>query len=185
MQPKQAAARNMSSPSQIGAHAPRGGHNMRLNSQHSLKQDRSSNLMESVTGIDNNSEYQDRELTIPPLGDTEMLKKRSVAHLRQTLSSPDLTSSLRKRDSLCSALPQKRRHILHDVATEVTDNNQNDKLAITKDQLAKELRKIREIANDVAQHYDNKKGSSGSQMQLVIKTNEDGTYEFIEQKRVV
>ena len=46
------------------------------------------------------------------------------------------------------------------------------------------MRKIREIANDTAQHYKKKK-SLEPQVQLIILTNEDGTYEFIEQKREI
>ena len=49
--------------------------------------------------------------------------------------------------------------------------------------MQEELRKIREIANDTAQHYKRKK-KDDTGMQLIILTNEDGTYEFIEQKRV-
>jgi len=43
---------------------------------------------------------------------------------------------------------------------------------------------IKEIANDTATHYM-KKNLKQTPMQLLILTNEDGTYEFIEQERIV
>lgn len=50
--------------------------------------------------------------------------------------------------------------------------------------MAEELKRIRDIANDTASHYKQKYMQT-TQMQLMILQNDDGTYEFIEQKRVV
>ena len=55
-----------------------------------------------------------------------------------------------------------------------------DSLATSKSNLQEELRAIREIANDTAQHYTKFKKAGDSKVQLIILTNEDGTYEFIE-----
>ena len=60
-----------------------------------------------------------------------------------------------------------------------------ESIMMSKKRLHEELRMIRDIANQTAQHYRGSKNTKHIQMQLLIHTNEDGTYEFIEQERTV
>lgn len=62
------------------------------------------------------------------------------------------------------------------------EGDADDSILVSKRKLQKELKQIKTIANMSGNHYVN---SQNKQMQLLIKTNEDGTYEFIEQQRVL
>ena len=53
----------------------------------------------------------------------------------------------------------------------------SESILVNRDQLNEEIKRIREQLNSGSSIYDNKHDSS-AQMQLIIKNNEDGTFEF-------
>lgn len=81
-------------------------------------------------------------------------------------SEADSGNTLRKR--------QASQAFAKTAGIELAQLRQDD-LGMSRERLAIELQKIQEIANDSSQHYKKLVGKQGK-MQLMILTNEDGTF---------